>query len=149
MLRRLQLHMGSGKRGRYDERTLIYPDAPLFSGGGRRFLIALTRATRRRLQISLGLRDTTDGYVFAMGFRAPDAGRMLWAMGKLRWQSTSLLRLLEQAVVLDIACEWNRPRYLTTALWGSAWAAPGVPLVALCEAVQSRPQEFWKGAALQ
>lgn len=139
--------MGSGKRGRYDERQLIYPDAPLFSAGGRRFLQALTRATRRRLQFTLGLRDGDPGYVEAMRFRAPDAGRMLWAMGKLRWHSAPLLRLLERATAQDIGCEWNRPRYMTTALWGSAWSAPGVPLVDLCCAVQEQPDAFWTGAS--
>ena len=143
----MQLHMGSGKRGRYDERVLIYPHAPIFSSGGRRFLQALTRATRRRLQFTLRLREGREDYVEAMRFRAPDACRMLWAMGKLRWRSAPLLRLLETAAVQDIACEWNRPRYVTTALWGSAWSAPGVPLLRLCDTVQNLPEEFWTGAA--
>eukprot|EP00892_Ulva_mutabilis_P001551 jgi/Ulvmu1/11397/UM075_0059.1 len=145
----VQLHMGSGKRGRYDERVLIYPDAPIFSSGGRAFLRALTRATRRRLQFTLRMRDGDEGYVEAMRFRAPDAGRMLWAMGKLRWHSTSLLRLLEAAAVQDVACAWNRPRYMTTALWGAAWSAPGVPLLNLCDALQRQPQEFWTDTTAQ
>ena len=49
----------------------------------------------------------------------------------------------------DLECEWNRPRYMTTALWGSAWSAPGVPLKKLCNALQDLPEEFWKrGAAI-
>lgn len=141
----LQLHMRKGSRGPFDERV-PYPDAPLFSPGGRTFLQALSRATHRRLQITLGIRASDEGYFGAMRFRAPDAGRMLWAMGKLQWKRSALMRLLEQAVVRDISCEWNRPRYMTTALWGSAWSSPGTPLVALCGAIQSQPEGFWAGA---
>ena len=96
----MQLHMKPGALGAIDERKRIYPDAPFFSPGGRDFLRSLTRSTRKRLQLTLRLIEPADeGYWQACRVRAPDAGRMMWAMGKLQWQSTKLLKLLEAVAV--------------------------------------------------
>jgi hypothetical protein len=96
----MQLHMAPGRLGKYDERKMIYPDAPFFSHGGRNFLKSLTRATRKRLQLTLRLIDVSnEDYWDSCRVRAPDAGRMMWAMGKLQWQSKKLLKLLEAVAV--------------------------------------------------
>lgn len=101
----VQLHMGPGVVGKFDHRKMIYPDAPFFSPGGREFLKSLTRVTRKRLQLTLRLIPIkTEEYWENCRVRAPDAGRMLWAMGKLQWQSEKLLRLLEAAAVLVCYC---------------------------------------------
>lgn len=101
----MQLHMGPGRLGKHDERKMVYPDAPFFSPGGRAFLKALTFSTRKRLQLSLRLIDITrEDYWRDCRVRAPDAGRMMWAMGKLQWQSEKLLRLLEAVAVRVWPC---------------------------------------------
>lgn len=83
----MQRHMGTGARGRFDERQAVYPDAPLFSVEGHRFLVDLTGATVRRLMYSLrresGIGDRLRWEL--MRLRGPDAGRIMWAMGKLKW----------------------------------------------------------------
>lgn len=59
----VQLHMQPGKLGAYDERELIYPEAPLFSKGGRMFLKALSYATKKRLELTLRLIPiSSEGY---------------------------------------------------------------------------------------
>lgn len=80
--------------------------------------------------------------------RAPDAGRILWAMGKLRWRNRELVQAAERVILKDLDCPWNRPRYMTTALWGVAWSCQNVGLPKLCEAVQQLPDTFWEGAHL-
>jgi hypothetical protein len=95
--------MSPGRLGPYDERKMIYPDAPFFSAGGRAFLKSLTAATRKRLQLTLRILDVTnEDYWTNCRVRAPDAGRMMWAMGKLQWQSKKLLKLLE-AVAVEVS----------------------------------------------
>jgi hypothetical protein len=96
--------MGAGVRGRFDERQVVYPDAPLFSVGGHRFLVDLTAATVRRLKYSL--RDETDMADRLrwelLRLRGPDAGRIMWAMGKLKWQSHEVHCHLTDCLPADI-----------------------------------------------
>ena len=59
----MQLHMKPGALGKYDDRKMIYPDAPFFSPGGREFLKSLTRSTRKRLQLTLRIIEpSTEDY---------------------------------------------------------------------------------------
>jgi hypothetical protein len=84
--------MGHGARGRFDEKQLIYPVAPFFSAGGHRFLTDLSTATESRLRYSLkDEREIADRRKWELlRLRAPDAGRILWAVGKLKWRNRNV-----------------------------------------------------------
>lgn len=56
------------------------------------------------------------------------------------------LQKLERIIVEDFDCPWNRPRYMTTAMWGAAWANPGVSLMQLAARLEQAGDSFWKGS---
>ena len=98
---RAQHHMGFGPRGRFDERQSIFPTAPIFSKSGRAFLDDLTSATEARLRYSLIPEEKMHGdrrRWELMRLRAPDAGRLVWAMGKLKWKNAKV-RLLKRHLI--------------------------------------------------
>jgi hypothetical protein len=145
----LQLHMQAGPKGHFDQRAQR-SDSPVHSVEGRRFLIELCTVTKQRIDLSL---DATRGRTMTdfwdrFRLRAPDAARIMWAAGALRWRNASLQAGAAQVVTRDIACPFNLPRYITTALWGAAWAHPEQPLTSLCNTVESQPQDFWRSACL-
>jgi hypothetical protein len=146
----MQLHTGHGPRGPYDQRAQRR-ESPVLTRDGREFLGALARVTMDRIRLTL---DTEKGRTMVafwdrFRLRAPDAGRIMWAAGAMRWRNAKLQATAAEALRQDIDCSFNSPRYVTTALWGSAWAHPEQPLTALCEAVEALPADFWKGACQQ
>jgi hypothetical protein len=143
----LQLYMTQGHRGQYDEKILVFPSAPIFSREGCAFLKMLTKVTSKRLKYSLWepSEDISRWDLFRL--RAPDAGRIMWAMGKIKWRDKRVFKLAGQLCRDDLLCPWNRPRYMTTAMWGAAWALPSMPILSLAKALERAPPSFWKGAA--
>lgn len=139
----MQHHMGTGALGQYDEKVHLFPKSPIYSRDGRLFLLTLSRLTFERLQYTLYGKGWEWG---KQRIRAPDAGRLLWAMGKLRWKHKDCLKLAESVIVRDFDCPWNRPRYMTTAMWGAAWAHPSASLKRLAHHLQNAPKAFWGGA---
>lgn len=145
---RAQLHTQPGRRGPTDQRALRL-DSPTESEDGRKFLAELSRITVRRAELTLDVAKGRTMLEFweRFRFRAPDAARVMWAAGALRWRNARLRAIAAQVVARDIDYEHNQPRYLSTALWGAAWAHPELPLRSLCEAVERRPRAFWNGAS--
>ena len=84
-------------------------------------------------------------YWESMRLRAPDAARILWAMGKMKWKNANLLRYAEQVIIEDLKCEWNKPRYMTTAMWGVAWSGSHYGVPRLCAALEAMDPAFWEG----
>lgn len=146
----VQVHMGQGHRGRFDERDHVFPDSPVFSQDGRLFLVDLSTATFKRMLYSLkDERDVSDRARWELlRLRAPDAGRIVWAMGKMKWRDRPVLQSAQKLIVKDLLCPWNRPRYMTTAMWGAAWTYPSLTLDKLAFALQDAPPDFWKGLSV-
>jgi hypothetical protein len=144
----MQLYMIEGRRGQYDEKILVFPRAPMFSKDGCAFLGMLSEVTFRRLKMSLSAAAKKKGMWWElMRLRAPDAGRILWAIGKIKWRDKRVFKYAGQVCKEDMMCPWNRPRYMTTAMWGAAWAYPSTPMLPLASAVEHVPTAFWKGAS--
>jgi hypothetical protein len=145
----VQLYMVEGRRGVYDEKVPVYPRAPVYSKEGCAFLETLSNVTHQRLTFSVsGPLQHKEFWWEKMRLRAPDAGRILWAMGKLRWKKKAVLKLAARVCTLDLLCPWNRPRYMTTAMWGAAWAYPTIALTSFVTALEKAPPRFWNGAPL-
>jgi hypothetical protein len=125
----------------------MFPSSPVFSRDGRAFLEDLSTATHNRMRYSLkDEKDVGDRLRWElMRLRAPDAGRIMWAMGKMKWKDKNVLRSAEKLIAKDMLCPWNRPRYMTTAMWGAAWAHPNLTLGKLALTLQDAPPDFWKG----